>query len=30
MIGNKWDEILKEEYKQEYFTDLLEFIKNEK
>ncbi len=29
MIGNKWDEILKEEYKQEYFTDLLEFIKNE-
>jgi len=29
MIGNKWDELLKEEYKQKYFQKLLEFIKSE-
>ena len=29
MIGNKWDELLKEEYQQEYFQNLLEFIKKE-
>ena len=29
MIGNSWDNILKEEYKKEYFKDLIEFIKNE-
>jgi len=29
MIGNKWDELLKEEYKKEYFQKLLEFIKKE-
>ena len=29
MIGNKWDELLSEEYKKEYFINLLDFIKNE-
>ena len=29
MIGNKWDEILKDEYKKEYFTNLMDFVKNE-
>ena len=29
MIGNSWDIILREEYKKEYFKNLLEFIKNE-
>lgn len=29
MIGNKWDELLKEEYQEEYFQKLLEFIKEE-
>ena len=29
MIGNKWDDILKEEYKKEYFSKLIDFIKNE-
>ena len=29
MIGNKWDEILKEEFKQEYFTNLIDFVKEE-
>ena len=29
MIGNKWDEILKEEYNKEYFKNLIDFIKNE-
>jgi len=29
MIGNKWDQLLKEEYQQEYFTNLLDFIKRE-
>ena len=29
MIGNKWDEILKEEYKKDYFTNLINFIKKE-
>jgi len=29
MIGNNWDELLKEEYQKEYFKDLLEFIKEE-
>ena len=29
MIGNSWDNILKEEYKKDYFQDLIEFIKNE-
>jgi uracil-DNA glycosylase len=29
MIGNSWDELLKEEYKKDYFIKLLDFIKNE-
>ena len=29
MIGNQWDEILKEEYKKEYFQSLIDFIKKE-
>ncbi|MBQ6323344.1 MAG: uracil-DNA glycosylase [Bacilli bacterium] len=29
MIGNKWDELLKEEYQEEYFQNLLQFIKEE-
>ena len=29
MIGNKWDEILKEEYNKEYFKKLINFIKTE-
>ena len=29
MIGNKWDEYLSDEYKKEYFKELLEFVKNE-
>ena len=27
MIGNKWDEYLSDEYKKEYFKDLLEFVR---
>ena len=29
MIGNKWDELLSDEYKEKYFEELLEFVKNE-
>ena len=29
MIGNKWDEVLKDEFKKEYFTNLMDFVKNE-
>ena len=29
MIGNKWDEILKKEYNEEYFKNLINFIKKE-
>lgn len=29
MIGNKWDELLTEEYKKDYFLNLMDFIKNE-
>lgn len=29
MIGNKWDEILKEEYQKDYFKDLIKFVKKE-
>ena len=29
MIGNKWDEILKEEYNEEYFKNLISFVKDE-
>lgn len=29
MIGNNWDSVLKEEYKKEYFKELLDFVKNE-
>ncbi|MBQ2639652.1 MAG: uracil-DNA glycosylase [Bacilli bacterium] len=29
MIGNKWDEILKEELKKEYFEELMDFVKKE-
>ena len=29
MIGNNWDDLLKEEYKKEYFNDLMNFIKQE-
>ena len=29
MIGNSWDKLLQEEYKKEYFTNLLDFINKE-
>ena len=29
MIGNDWDNLLKEEYNKEYFKKLLEFVKEE-
>ncbi len=29
MIGNKWDDLLKEEYQKEYFQNLIEFVKEE-
>ena len=29
MIGNNWDSILKEEFKKEYFLNLIEFVKKE-
>ena len=29
MIGNKWDLILKDEFKKEYFENLMNFVKNE-
>lgn len=29
MIGNSWDEILKEEFNKDYFKDLLDFVKKE-
>lgn len=29
MIGNKWDELLNEEYKKEYFRNLISFVKEE-
>ena len=29
MIGNKWDEILKEEFEKEYFKNLMNFVDNE-
>ena len=29
MIGNKWDELLKEEYHKDYFKKLMDFIKEE-
>ena len=29
MIGNKWDELLNEEFKKEYFTNLMNFVKEE-
>ena len=29
MIGNKWDEYLSDEYKKEYFKELLDFVKKE-
>ena len=29
MIGNKWDELLKEEFNKEYFQTLMEYIKEE-
>ena len=29
MIGNKWDEILKEEYEKDYFKQLTEFVEKE-
>ena len=29
MIGNNWDELLKEEYDKDYFKKLLEFLKEE-
>lgn len=29
MIGNKWDKVLEEEYKKDYFKKLIEFIKEE-
>ena len=29
MIGNSWDQLLNEEYKKEYFINLMNFVKNE-
>ncbi len=29
MIGNKWDEVLKEEFNKDYFLKLMDFIQNE-
>lgn len=29
MIGNKWDEILKEEFSKDYFRDLIKFVEEE-
>ena len=29
MIGNKWDQLLKDEYKKDYFIELMSFIKKE-
>lgn len=29
MIGNKWDEILKDEFEKKYFRNLIEFVDNE-
>ena len=29
MIGNKWDDLLKEEYQKDYFKKLIDFIKKE-
>ncbi len=29
MIGNSWDNLLREEYKKEYFTNLINFVNNE-
>ena len=29
MIGNKWDELLKEEFEKEYFKKLIDFVKKE-
>ncbi len=29
MIGNKWDDLLKQEFQKDYFKELLEFIKQE-
>lgn len=29
MIGNKWDEVLKDEFEKEYFINLIEFVDNE-
>ena len=29
MIGNHWDELLKQEYQKEYFKNLMDFIKEE-
>lgn len=29
MIGNKWDELLKEEYKKEYYINLINYVKEE-
>ena len=29
MIGNRWDDLLKEEFNKDYFTKLIEFVKNE-
>ena len=29
MIGNKWDLILQDEFKKEYFENLMNFVKNE-
>ena len=29
MIGNSWDNKLSEEYKKEYFTELMNFVKDE-
>ena len=29
MIGNSWDVLLKEEYKKDYFINLMDFVKKE-
>ena len=29
MIGNEWDEVLKEEFEKDYFQNIMEFVEDE-
>ena len=29
MIGNNWDKLLEDEYKKEYFVNMIEYLKKE-